>query len=83
VIDRHKSHIKLVSSYGLELKPSKTHITHTLNAYKGLVGFDFLGFNVDNIGWEKPLGRISKSMVLGFKALIKPVKQRSSNTIRN
>lgn len=60
---------------GLELKPSKTHITHTLNAYKGLVGFDFLGFNVRQYRVGKThSGRISKSMVLGFKTLIKPSK---------
>jgi RNA-directed DNA polymerase len=29
---------------GLELKPSKTLITPTLEAYEGRVGFDFLGF---------------------------------------
>jgi RNA-directed DNA polymerase len=28
---------------GLELKPSKTRITHTLNEYDGKIGFDFLG----------------------------------------
>jgi RNA-directed DNA polymerase len=31
---------------GLELKPSKTRITHTLNAEVGGAGFDFLGFNI-------------------------------------
>jgi hypothetical protein len=31
---------------GLELKPSKTRITHTLHPYEGNVGFDFLGWNV-------------------------------------
>ena len=30
---------------GLELKPSKTQITHTLNHYNNTVGFDFLGFH--------------------------------------
>jgi RNA-directed DNA polymerase len=29
---------------GLELKPSKTKITHTLCTHNGNVGFDFLGF---------------------------------------
>jgi len=29
---------------GLELKPSKTRITHTLHPHEGNVGFDFLGF---------------------------------------
>ena len=31
---------------GLELKPSKTTISHTLEEYEGKVGFDFLGFTV-------------------------------------
>jgi RNA-directed DNA polymerase len=31
---------------GLEMKPSKTRITHTLNVVDGNVGFDFLGFHV-------------------------------------
>jgi len=30
---------------GLELKPSKTRITHTLEAYDGPAGFEFLGFH--------------------------------------
>jgi RNA-directed DNA polymerase len=30
---------------GLEMKPSKTRITHTLQEVGGNVGFDFLGFN--------------------------------------
>ncbi len=29
---------------GLELKPSKTRFSHTLEKYQGNVGFDFLGF---------------------------------------
>src|SRR5262249_44196818 len=31
---------------GLELKPSKTFICHTLEEHEGKVGFDFLGFTV-------------------------------------
>src|SRR5947209_13415573 len=31
---------------GLELKPSKTSITHTLQRYQGKVRFDFLGWTV-------------------------------------
>ena len=30
---------------GLEMKPSKTRVTHTLEAIDGNVGFDFLGFH--------------------------------------
>ena len=33
-----------LAGMGLELKPSKTKITHTLSTHNGNVGFDFLGF---------------------------------------
>ena len=35
-----------LSGIGLELKPSKTKLTHTLNEYEGNIGFEFLGFHV-------------------------------------
>lgn len=35
-----------LAEMGLRLKPSKTRITHTLEEYEGNVGFDFLGFHV-------------------------------------
>ena len=35
-----------LSEMGLELKPSKTRITHTLVPHEGQVGFDFLGYEV-------------------------------------
>ena len=35
-----------LAGMGLELKPSKTRITHTLHAHDGQRGFDFLGFTV-------------------------------------
>src|SRR5579883_256590 len=35
-----------LADIGLELKPSKTRITHTLRVHSGNVGFDFLGFHV-------------------------------------
>jgi RNA-directed DNA polymerase len=58
---------------GLELKPSKTRIAHTLVEYEGRVGFDFLGFTVRQF----PVGRhhsarSARGAVLGFKTLIKP-----------
>jgi ribosomal protein L37AE/L43A len=37
----------------LELKPSKTRISHTLQKYEGNVGFDFLGFNIR----QHPVGK--------------------------
>ena len=35
-----------LAQIGLRFKPSKTRITHTLDAYQGQVGFDFLGFEI-------------------------------------
>ena len=35
-----------IKDMGLEMKPSKTRITHTLHEYQGTVGFDFLGWTV-------------------------------------
>jgi RNA-directed DNA polymerase len=63
---------------GLELKPSKTQITHTLNHHEGKVGFDFLGFHIrqHRVGKThsgKTGGRDPK--LLGFKTIIKPSKK--------
>ena len=61
---------------GLELKPSKTKITHTLIPYQGNIGLEFLGFTIrqfpvgkthtGNNTWGKPLG---------FKTIISPSKE--------
>ncbi|MCB0033651.1 MAG: group II intron reverse transcriptase/maturase, partial [Anaerolineales bacterium] len=63
---------------GLELKPSKTRITHTLYHHQGTVGFDFLGFHIR----QYPVGKTHsgktggrKPRLLGYKTLIKPSKQ--------
>ena len=61
---------------GLELKPSKTRLSHTLNEYQGNVGFSFLGFTIR----QYPVGRThtgttSNGKPLGFKTLIKPSKE--------
>jgi RNA-directed DNA polymerase len=59
---------------GLELKPSKTRITHTLQPYEGNVGFDFLGWTVR----QHPVGKThsgkSNGQLLGFKTIITPSK---------
>jgi RNA-directed DNA polymerase len=59
---------------GLRLKPGKTRITHTLDKYKGKVGFDFLGFNIrqHRVGRYKTRSYRAKA---GFKTLIKPSKK--------
>jgi RNA-directed DNA polymerase len=58
---------------GLELKPSKTRITHTLAAHEGRVGFDFLGFTVRQFPVGKThTGKNTYGKPLGFKTIIKP-----------
>ncbi|NEQ10517.1 MAG: hypothetical protein F6K37_32740 [Moorea sp. SIO4E2] len=49
-----------LSGMGLELKPSKTKITHTMD------GFNFLGFNVK----QYKVGKNQSKQ--GFKTIIKP-----------
>ncbi|OLT63433.1 group II intron reverse transcriptase/maturase [Moorena bouillonii] len=55
---------------GLELKPSKTKITHTLE------GFDFLGFNVR----QYKVGKHHSKR--GFKTLIKPSKSKVKEHVK-
>jgi RNA-directed DNA polymerase len=60
-----------LAGMGLELKPSKTRIAHTLRAHDGTVGFDFLGFTVRQF----PVGQTHQGKLrTGFKTLIKPSK---------
>jgi RNA-directed DNA polymerase len=61
---------------GLELKPSKTRITHTLIPYEGNVGFEFLGFSIRQypVGKNRT-GTNSQGVPLGFKTIIKPSKE--------
>ena len=62
---------------GLELKPSKTRITHTLQAYEGNVGFDFLCFTIRQFAVGKNRsGFDNKKQPLGFKTLIRPSTER-------
>ncbi len=64
---------------GLELKPSKTRITHPLQECEGNIGFDFLAFHVR----QYPVGKTQTgkvrnrfvSLPLGFKTIIKPSKE--------
>ena len=62
-----------LSELGLELKPSKTRISHTLNMYEDNVGFDFLGFTVRQFPVGKyHSGKSSNGKLLGYKTLITP-----------
>jgi RNA-directed DNA polymerase len=70
---------------GLELKPSKTRITHTLSGKQP--GFDFLGFHIRQylVGKRKS-GKNSQGQLLGFKTYITPSKaaiQRHSGELRD
>jgi RNA-directed DNA polymerase len=60
---------------GLELKPSKTRITHTLARPEGKPGFDFLGFHIRQypVGRTKS-GKDCRGRLHGFKTRIKPSK---------
>ncbi len=61
---------------GLELKPSKTRVSHTLNPHQGNVGFDFLGFTIRQFPVGRThTGKSPHGKPLGFKTIIKPSKE--------
>jgi RNA-directed DNA polymerase len=62
---------------GLELKPSKTRIGHTLFVHGGQAGFDFLGFAIrqHRVG-KYHTGKDTRGRPLGFKTLTKPSKAK-------
>ncbi|VXD23843.1 group II intron reverse transcriptase/maturase [Planktothrix paucivesiculata] len=62
---------------GLELKPSKTRLTHTLNEIEGSVGFEFLGFHIQQHKVGNYRSAISSNGIpLGFTTLITPSKAK-------
>ncbi|VXD13852.1 RNA-directed DNA polymerase [Planktothrix serta PCC 8927] len=66
-----------LSDMGLELKPSKTKLTHTLNEIDGNVGFEFLGFHIQQhkVGNYRCANN-SKGTPLGFNTIITPSKTK-------
>lgn len=84
VILRCKSVVEdWLKGMSLELKPSKTRISHTLTPYEGNVGFDFLGFNIR----QYPVGKHQSGgnrygTKLGFKTIIKPSQNKVAQHIR-
>ncbi len=66
-----------LKNLGLELKPSKTKIVHTLNQYQGQKpGFDFLGFNIRQFKAGKyKSGKNTNGKILGFSTIIRPSKE--------
>jgi len=62
---------------GLELKPSKTRLTHTFKEYEGdTPGFNFLGFNIRQYRVGKYHSGNNNGKLLGFKTLITPSKEK-------
>ncbi|MDJ0745051.1 MAG: group II intron reverse transcriptase/maturase [Xenococcaceae cyanobacterium MO_167.B27] len=73
-----------LNDMGLELKPSKTRIAHTLNHYKREEpGFDFLGFNVKQYKTGKYTCGKSRKGLLGFKTIITPSKKAQKQHYKN
>ncbi|ELR96354.1 group II intron reverse transcriptase/maturase [Gloeocapsa sp. PCC 73106] len=74
---------KWLKDIGLEVKPSKTKISHTLIENEGNVGFDFLGFTIRQFPVGKhQSGKNTKRKILGFKTIIKPSKQKIKTHIK-
>jgi RNA-directed DNA polymerase len=70
-----------LSGIGLELKPEKTRLAHTLSSElseDGIAGFDFLGHHIQQHQVGKyQSSKNSSGVVLGFKTLITPTKKAS------
>ena len=72
-----------LAAWGLELKPSKTRIAHTLKAElsdDGTAGFNFLGFNIRQYKRGKHKSDFNSNPIkpepLGFDTLIIPSKEK-------
>ena len=76
---------KWLKDIGLELKPSKTRLAHTLhNVGKEKPGFDFLGYNIRHYKAGKyTSGKNGQKELLGFKTLIKPSKKSIQKHYQN
>jgi RNA-directed DNA polymerase len=63
---------------GLELKPSKTRIAHTLEKVEGIAGFEFLGFNIcQHKTGKHNSAKNPRKQILGFKTIITPAKEKA------
>jgi RNA-directed DNA polymerase len=67
-----------LKNMGLELKPSKTKLIHTLNCHNGEPpGFNFLGFNIRQYKSGKyTTGKNPIGKNLGFSTIITPSKEK-------
>jgi len=72
-----------LNDIGLELKPEKTRLTHTLNASlseDGIAGFNFLGFHIQQYAVGKhQSSRNQRNQITGFITLITPTKEKCKN----
>jgi RNA-directed DNA polymerase len=74
---------KWLSGIGLELKPSKTRLAHTLNKLDDeKPGFNFLGFNIRQFPVGKHNSSRVKGKILGFKTIITPSKESQKKHYR-
>ena len=74
---------KWLSDIGLELKPRKTRIAHTLNKLDDEEpGFNFLGFNVRQFPVGKHSSGKNRGGLLGFKTIITPSKESQKRHYR-
>ena len=64
-----------LKNIGLELKPSKTRLSHTLKEYQGNRGFNFLGFAIRQFPVGKTRTGRHNGKLLGFKTIITPSKE--------
>ena len=72
-----------LAGMGLELKPSKTRITHTLDPYEGSVGFDFLGCTIRQFHTgQSHCGKWRQGQARGFKTNITPSKAAVDRHVR-
>jgi RNA-directed DNA polymerase len=79
VVQRCKEIIsEWLKGIGLELKPSKTRVAHTLiKCEQEQPGFDFLGYNIRQFPAGKhSSSKSTKGEILGFKTIITPSKQK-------
>jgi RNA-directed DNA polymerase len=65
-----------LSGIGLELKPSKTKLTHTLIEINGNVGFEFLGFHIQQHKVGNYRAASNGHSKIGFTTLITPSKAK-------
>lgn len=84
IIQKCKSIIEnWLSEIGLELKPSKTRISHTLQEVEGKIGFNFLGFHIQQhkVG-RTHTGTSTNGKPLGYKAIFRPSGEKVKQHIK-